>query len=367
MREPTSASPTGLRHLGRAERPRRARRRFPARAAHAARARVGRSVPADDGEHRHRLDLAADRPRALGLLRLALATFRQRGDAIEDGPPIIGNARIQIAWVDRCTVIVLFLAAYGTYSLTDSANGASGGGQGPTRSSRPAGNALQVQVIGQQWAWTYRFPRTAGRDDALVLPVDRLVEFHVTSLDVVHSFWAYQLGVKADAVPGADNIAFVTATKPETFTIRCAELCGLWHGYMSHHGQVVAGSPSTPGSQRAAATALATRGLPPFSHVYFPDPPRARRMRLRRRPMTGAGHCAPARRARVRRRWRGVLGFNLLSAIVLALVGLRDRRVDRPSDRRAPRLRRGHRSERRRPAARLRPSPSSAGSPASAS
>ena len=36
-----------------------------------------------------------------------------------------------------------------------------------------------------------------------------MVEFHVTSLDVIHSFWAYQLAVKADANPGVDNIAYV--------------------------------------------------------------------------------------------------------------------------------------------------------------
>ena len=69
-----------------------------------------------------------------------------------------------------------------------------------------------------------------------------MVEFHVTSLDVIHSFWAYKLGVKADANPGVDNIAFVKPTKLESFNVRCAELCGIWHGYMSNAGRVV-----TPG------------------------------------------------------------------------------------------------------------------------
>ena len=46
-----------------------------------------------------------------------------------------------------------------------------------------------------------------------MLPVNKMVELHVTSLDVIHSFWAYQLGVKADANPDVDNIAFVKPTK----------------------------------------------------------------------------------------------------------------------------------------------------------
>ncbi len=66
-----------------------------------------------------------------------------------------------------------------------------------------------------------------------------MVEMHVTSLDVIHSFWAYQLGVKADANPDVDNVVFVKPTQEETFEVRCSELCGIWHGYMFDHGQVV--------------------------------------------------------------------------------------------------------------------------------
>jgi cytochrome c oxidase subunit 2 len=69
-------------------------------------------------------------------------------------------------------------------------------------------------VIGQQWLWTFRYPTYGGVETTkLELPVNREIEFHVTSLDVVHSFWAIELGVKADAVPGADNIAFVKPTR----------------------------------------------------------------------------------------------------------------------------------------------------------
>ena len=206
----------------------------------------------------------------------ALTTFRQRGDQIEDGPPIVGHARIQAGWVACSTLIVLFLAIFGTYSLVDSAKGASGGGQGSDPLVTPAGDALQVQVIGQQWAWTFRYPGYGGFETThLTLPIGRLIELHVTSLDVIHSFWAYGLGVKADAVPGTDNVAFVTAQKVQSFSIRCAEVCGLWHGHMATHGEVVDGSAFASwvhGEQ--SATALATQGLPPYSRVYYPDPPR---------------------------------------------------------------------------------------------
>ena len=59
-----------------------------------------------------------------------------------------------------------------------------------------AAPALQVQVIGQQWAWTFRYPGYGGVETPqLALPAGRLVELHVTSLDVNHSL----LGVSSSA------------------------------------------------------------------------------------------------------------------------------------------------------------------------
>jgi len=82
---------------------------------------------------------------------------------------------------------VLFLAGFGTYELLRSG---SGGGQGPTAAFLPPGHskAMDVQVIGQQWEWTFRYPTYRGIETPhLVLPADTLIRFHVTSLDAVHS------------------------------------------------------------------------------------------------------------------------------------------------------------------------------------
>ncbi|HSS54066.1 MAG TPA: cytochrome c oxidase subunit II, partial [Gaiellales bacterium] len=187
-------------------------------------------------------------PIAIGLLvyfAYALTVFRQRGDVIEDGPPIHGNSRLQGVWLVSTVTIVLFLAAYGTYALyaTESSAAGAGGGQGATLISAAPAGALQVQVVSQQWQFTFRYPQYGGVETTqLALPLGRTVVFHVTSLDVIHSFWAYQLGVKVDAVPGADNVADVTPHKLGTFNVRCAELCGVWHGAMATTGLVL--SPS---------------------------------------------------------------------------------------------------------------------------
>jgi cytochrome c oxidase subunit 2 len=209
----------------------------------------------------------------------ALWAFRERNPRgpVVDGPAIRGDARIQAWWLGITTCIVLFLAAYGTVRLLDDG---SGGGQGPNPIAVPAaantGHVLQVQVVAQQWQFDYRYPGYGGFEtNQLELPANTTVEFHVTSLDVIHSFWAYQLGVKADANPGIDNIAYVTTRGPLKFNVHCAELCGVWHGYMYNSGAVVPQSQFTSWvQQQRTALAPSTRLLPPYAKQYFPMPTR---------------------------------------------------------------------------------------------
>lgn len=206
----------------------------------------------------------------------AIAVFRNRGDVVVDGPPIEGNPRIQMTWLTLTTVIVLCLAVLGTVDLFAGSAAGSGGGEGPSPLATPpsGSNPLQVQVIGQQWLWNFRFPQYGGIETpTLELPAGRWVEFHVTSLDVIHSFWAIELGVKADAVPGNDNVAFGKPEQMKPFQIRCAELCGLWHGEMTAQGRVVSQSAfdSWIAQQQVIYGAVAKQ-LPPYSPVYYPAP-----------------------------------------------------------------------------------------------
>jgi cytochrome c oxidase subunit 2 len=207
----------------------------------------------------------------------ALANFRQRdSEPDEEGPAIYGDHRVQVTWLVTTVVIVLGLAAFGTFRLFQTG---SGGGQGADPIFTADVNkkdALQVQVIAQQWEFTYRYPSYGGVETPhLVLPVNREIELHVTSLDVVHSFWAHALGVKADANPGVDNAVYLHTNRIRNFEIRCAELCGLWHGHMFDKGQVVSDSQFANwihGAQRFFGPA--TKALPRYNQHYFPKPER---------------------------------------------------------------------------------------------
>jgi cytochrome c oxidase subunit 2 len=183
-----------------------------------------------------------------------------------------GHFGIQATWMATSLVIVMAAFVFGTVELVVTAG--AGGGEGPDPIWTPTSKTvLPIQVIAQQWKFTYRYPTFGGFEtDDLVIPDHTAIAFHVTSLDVVHSFWAYQIGVKADANPDQDNVAFTTTNQTGTFTVRCSELCGLWHGAMYDTGSIMSKTAFNSWALRTKASlADNTKYLPPFAWTYTPD------------------------------------------------------------------------------------------------
>ena len=62
--------------------------------------------------------------------------------------------------------------------------------------------AKVVQVVGQQWSWSFVYPEEGLTSDRLFLPVNKPVKLELTSRDVIHSFYLPAFRVKEDTVPG---------------------------------------------------------------------------------------------------------------------------------------------------------------------
>jgi len=128
--------------------------------------------------------------------------------------------------------------------------------------------ATAVEVLGQQWNWSYRLPGKdgqlgktdvrlisldnpfgmdekdpAGQDDVLVaspqlhLPVDKPVKLLLRAKDVNHQFAVPQFRVKMDMVPGMVTYFWFTPTRTGEFDALCEQLCGVAHFIM--RGRVV--------------------------------------------------------------------------------------------------------------------------------
>ncbi|GGF31384.1 putative cytochrome c oxidase subunit 2 [Marmoricola endophyticus] len=109
-----------------------------------------------------------------------------------------------------------------------------------------------VEVVGQQWSWTFNYLKddaTGGETvfdsgtpadyPTLWLPVDEKVRFNLYSPDVIHSFWVPSFLFKMDVVPGRDNHFELTPNRIGTYVGKCAELCGAYHSRMLFNVKVV--------------------------------------------------------------------------------------------------------------------------------
>ncbi len=160
----------------------------------------------------------------------SLFAWRHKGPGIPttDGPAIRSNGPVTALWLIISSVLVTFLLIWGLAEIPTVASASSAPGK------------LVVNVTGQQWLWTFSYPGEGNvQSDVLYLPKNRPAVFHVTSEDVIHSFWVVQMGIKIDANPGEITQTSVTPTKLGTFDVRCAELCGLYHANMETTAKVV--------------------------------------------------------------------------------------------------------------------------------
>ena len=82
-------------------------------------------------------------------------------------------------------------------------------------------------------------PRLLAVDNAMVVPVNKVVRVQVIGADVIHSFAVPSFGIKIDAVPGRLNETWFKAEREGIYYGQCSELCGRDHAYMPIEVQVV--------------------------------------------------------------------------------------------------------------------------------
>ena len=119
---------------------------------------------------------------------------------------------------------------------------------------------LTVKVTGKQWFWSYSYPdqkiefdsllvqdkdlkpgqpRVITADEAMVVPVGKVIEVDVTSQDVIHSFSVPSFGIKIDAIPGRLNKTWFKADQVGMFYGQCSNICGIDHAFMPINVRVV--------------------------------------------------------------------------------------------------------------------------------
>jgi cytochrome c oxidase subunit 2 len=181
--------------------------------------------------------------------------FRMRpGEERLDGPPIHGNTRLEVIWTALPAMLIAGLCTYAFIVLHDI-------------EAKPATPAMEVNVYGQQFSWSFKYPAGPGGkpvvSDELYLPVNRPVRFRIHSVDVIHAFWIPAFRIQEDAVPGVTTNLRATPDRLGTYEVVCNELCGLGHALMRSRVHVVTAAAFDSWlSARGGAATTADTGSP---------------------------------------------------------------------------------------------------------
>lgn len=179
-----------------------------------------------------------------GLLIWSIVRYRERPNSPMP-KQTHGNNKVELAWTVIPSVF-LFAVLIGTIYTMFSLN-------------QPAGQALNVQVVGHQWWWEFDYENAhITTADELVIPTGTIIHLDLKSDNVIHSFWVPQLTGKTDVVPGHANTKWFQADTPGYYRGQCTEFCGLEHANMEFY--VKALSPNDyqtwlTGQQQAAQNA----------------------------------------------------------------------------------------------------------------
>ncbi len=160
-----------------------------------------------------------------GVMFYALIRFRARPGQEGEPPQTFGITRVEIAWTATPFVIVTLLFFVSVSTMLHSSPGQISLNDG-------ARSAPRITIIGHQWWWELRYPSGVVTANVLHIPVGQRWVAAVKSYDVIHDFWAPQLGPKIQAVPGQTNYIWLEADRPGVYHGDCAEFCGAGHAWM---------------------------------------------------------------------------------------------------------------------------------------
>jgi len=152
-------------------------------------------------------------------ITMILFVVKYRRSKHPEPSDIRGNWKLEVLWTVIPSIIALSMFYFGWSSYTGLRN--------------VPEDAIEIQVIAQQFSWLFVYPNDKETENDLVVPLARPIRLNVTSLDVLHSLYIPAFRIKIDAVKGRYNYAWFLPDKLGSFFVQCTEFCGVGHSEMN--------------------------------------------------------------------------------------------------------------------------------------
>jgi cytochrome c oxidase subunit 2 len=152
-----------------------------------------------------------------GLCLFFVVRYKRRPN---DGPTphITHNLTLELVWTIIPLIIVIGIFFWGFH--------------GYMNATVAPGDALEIQVTGKKWLWTFEYPDGMRTINEIHVPVHKAVRLIMTSEDVIHSFYIPGMRIKQDVVPGRYTEEWFRADQDGFQQVFCAEYCGKSHSKM---------------------------------------------------------------------------------------------------------------------------------------
>lgn len=153
--------------------------------------------------------------------------YRRRNGVDHETPMIHGSTFLEIVWTVVPAIICVIVAWAGYV------------GYDRIRTLPPGEDTVDINVWGQQWAWSFEYPNGKKTTGEFVVPVGKPIKLVMSSRDVTHSFFIPTMRAKMDVVPGRFTTQWFRPIVTGPQVVFCTEYCGTSHSNMMATMRVV--------------------------------------------------------------------------------------------------------------------------------
>ena len=138
-----------------------------------------------------------------------------------------GNNRLEVILVVVPVIIVMFLSVLTVRSMA--------------RLNPTSKESVAIETLGRQFWWNFAYPASAVQGggvvtngNEMIMPTRQKVAITLTSGDVIHGFWAPNIGGQRAAIPTVKKVWEVDTDREGVYQGNCSQLCGASHANMRY-------------------------------------------------------------------------------------------------------------------------------------
>ncbi|MBV6622529.1 MAG: cytochrome c oxidase subunit II [Rivularia sp. (in: Bacteria)] len=178
----------------------------------------------------------------IGMILFSLIAYRAPKGDYSEGHPIRGDWKLEVTWTAIPTLLVLIIVGYSfiIYQKMDIAGPTRVLGELPVGIQRANAQTINqniadtelIEVISQQWDWTFRYPKQNVVSKELHLPSNQRVRLVLQSKDVLHGFYVPEFRIKQDIIPNRNiNFQFIP-TRVGKYQLHDSQFSGTYFAVM---------------------------------------------------------------------------------------------------------------------------------------